>query len=579
MHIRLSDFERQIDPTILKRGLEYFKKGYVTEVENLGHGDYEATVEGADIYMVSLHVDGDEVTGYECDCPYDWGPVCKHVAAVLFYLKNNMNNIIEKDVQPQREKQVRPKRKSEAVQIEKLLRKLTAEDLKAFLSDVCFKDKSVRRLFLAKYVSRLYPESKELYSLQVKKLLETYTDRFGFIGYHESGRLGSAVYDMLDDAGREMESGNVRKALYMSEAIIEGMYKAINCADDSNGELGGCMEDAFELLAALADKDIDKSLHDEVFGWLLGHFEAETFKGWDWHFDLMQVAISMIGTEDEKMRIRTDLEQIRPSEKDWDWNYKRAQDLMLQLIFRTEAEDAAIKFMEANTDNPDFRKELIERAIDEKDHVRAERLAKEGIKKDSKSAPGLVADWKNYLLQIYQAMDEKEKAMAIARQAFVQGSNRHHPNDYYYKLLKSLVPQTQWSQYADGLIADINRNACFGENYSRVSEIYIWEKEWDKLFGLLRNSPDFYRIESAEKYLADKYPVELADMYRRLIVGYMPAHIGRDHYKTVCRYILRMIKLGQKQMAEELIESLKTQYPSRRALLEELSHISTTASC
>ena len=576
MNIRLSDFELQIDPAILKRGREYFRKGYVTEVEDLGHGDYEATVEGSDIYTVDLHIDGDEVTGYECNCPYDWGPVCKHVAAVLFYMKNDL---AAKDVQPQREKQGKPKKESEAVQIEKLLQKLTAEDLKAFLSDVCFKNKSIRRLFLSKYVSRLYPESKELYSLQVKKLLEAYADRFGFIGYHESGRLGRAVYEMLDEAGREMESGNVRKALYMSEAIIEGMNEAINCADDSNGELGGCMEGAFELLASLAGKALDKPLHDEMFDWLLGHFETKTFKGWDWHFDLMQVAISMVRTEDEKSRIRTDLEQIRPSGKDWDWDYKRAQDLRLQLILRTEDEASAVRFMEANMDNPDFRKELIERAIDEKAYAEAERLAKEGIKKDAKNAPGLAADWQDYLLQIYLTTDEKEKTIAIARNAFVQGGNRHHPNDYYYKLLKSLVPQAQWTQYVDGLITDLNRNALFGENYSRVSEIYIREKEWDSLFGLLRKSPDFYRIESAEKYLADKYAVELADMYRRLIIGYLPAHIGRDHYQTVCRYIRRMMKLGQRQMAEELVGSLKTQYRNRRALLEELAHISTAASC
>lgn len=576
MNIRLSDFERQLDPTILKRGREYFRKGYVTEVEDLGHGDYEATVEGSDIYTVSLHVDGDEVTDCECDCPYDWGPVCKHVAAVLFYLKNDL---AEKEQTPQRKKQGSPKKESEAVQIEKLLQSLTAEDLKAFLRDVCFKDKSVRRLFLAKYVSRLYPESKELYSQQVKELVETYTDRYGGIGYYEAGRLGSAVYEMVGEAGREMESGNLRKALYMSEAIIEGMNEAINCADDSNGELSGCLEDAFEVLAALAEKALDKPLHDEMFGWLLGHFETKTFKGWDWHFDLMQVAISMVGTEEEKSRIRTDLEQIRPSGKDWDWDYKRAQDLRLQLIRRTEDEASAVRFMEANMDNPDFRKELIERAIDEKAYAEAERLAKAGIKKDAKNAPGLAADWQNYLLQIYLATHETEKVMDIARNAFVQGSHRHHPNDYYYKLLKSLVPQARWPQYVDGLIADIDRNALFGENYSRVSEIYIWEKQWDKLFGLLRKSPDFYRIESAEKYLADKYPAELADMYRRLIIEYMPDHIGRDHYQTVCRYIRRMMKLGQKQMAEELVGSLKTQYRNRRALLEELAHISTAASC
>ena len=100
----------------------------------------------------------------------------------------------------------------------------------------------------------------------------------------------------------------------------------------------------------------------------------------------------------------------------------------------------------------------------------------------------------------------------------------------------------------ENLIADINRIFRFGDNYSRVAEIYIWEEKWDKLFELLKNSPDFYRIESAEKYLAGKYSEELAAMYRRLILDYMPGHIGRDHYRMVCKYIRRMMKPGQKPM-------------------------------
>ena len=39
MDLSLSNFEQQIDGTILKRGFDYFKKGYVTEVEDLGDLD------------------------------------------------------------------------------------------------------------------------------------------------------------------------------------------------------------------------------------------------------------------------------------------------------------------------------------------------------------------------------------------------------------------------------------------------------------------------------------------------------------------------------------------------------------
>ena len=570
MVIQLDNFEQQIDPTILKRGYEYFKKGYVTDVEDLGHGDYEAIVEGSETYTVRLHIEGNEVTDYECDCPYDWGPVCKHLIAVLFYLQKDL---LETDDLPQKETKSKPKKESEAAQFDKLLKQLTYEELRTFVREACSTHKSLRRLFIAKHISHLYPESKELYDRQVQKLVETYADRYGFIGYHESSRLGSTVYEMVTEANQSVKAGKKQKALYMAEAIIEEMLVAIENADDSNGEIGLCLNGAFEVLSELAKTDLDQSLHDEMFRWLLHHYETKTMKGWNWHTDLMRTAISMVRTKEEKERIRTDLEQIKPNGKDWDWDYRTAQNLELQLIRKTENEPAAIRFMEANSDNPDFRKELIEKAICEKNYAAAERLANDGIKKDAEKAPGWAEDWRYYLLQVYLARHDAEKTISFARHFFVNGSDRHQPRKFYYDLLKSLIPQLQWNKYEDNLIAAINGKSRWGADYERVAEIYVWEEQWNRLFELLRKYPDFYRIEEAEKYLADDHAEELATMYRDLIVSYMPNNVGRSHYQMICKYLRRMIKLGCKSMAMELANQLKTQYRNRRALLEELAQI------
>ncbi len=84
----LNEFEQHIDEDILKRGLQYFKKGYVTNVDELSGGEYEATVEGSETYTVHLEIKNGVINGSYCTCPYDWGPVCKHEVAVMFYLQH-----------------------------------------------------------------------------------------------------------------------------------------------------------------------------------------------------------------------------------------------------------------------------------------------------------------------------------------------------------------------------------------------------------------------------------------------------------------------------------------------------------
>ena len=95
MKIPLNSFEQLIDETILKRGLEYFEQGYVSEFSTIDINEYEAIVEGSEDYTVNLIIEKDIVVSHFCTCPYDFGPVCKHEVAVLFYMLQNELNLLE----------------------------------------------------------------------------------------------------------------------------------------------------------------------------------------------------------------------------------------------------------------------------------------------------------------------------------------------------------------------------------------------------------------------------------------------------------------------------------------------------
>jgi len=56
MNIPLDQFEQIIDDTILKRGLNYFRKGFVEEPEELSHGYFEAILQGSEPYRVTVTV-------------------------------------------------------------------------------------------------------------------------------------------------------------------------------------------------------------------------------------------------------------------------------------------------------------------------------------------------------------------------------------------------------------------------------------------------------------------------------------------------------------------------------------------
>lgn len=215
---------------------------------------------------------------------------------------------------------------------------------------------------------------------------------------------------------------------------------------------------------------------------------------------------------------------------------------------------------------------MIEKALNAKDYTKVEKLAYEGIAKDEKDAPGLAEDWRNYLLTAYQQTGDAKNMLRLTRYFFIHSNGRHHPLAYYYDLLKSLISKEQWHDYLEGLINEIKKGSRWID-YNRISQLYIWEAYWDKLFELLQQNASFERIVSAEQYLADSYSNELAALYRKLILNHLKRNMGREHYQAVCRYIRRMIKLGAHPVAMDLVRELKVLYPARRALLEELGKV------
>ena len=89
-------FEIEIERKILDRGYDYYENNNVIDVENLGNGEFSAVVEGSENYEVFVQISKGKVVEHSCDCPYDWGDICKHVVAVLYYIRDT--EILGEDV-------------------------------------------------------------------------------------------------------------------------------------------------------------------------------------------------------------------------------------------------------------------------------------------------------------------------------------------------------------------------------------------------------------------------------------------------------------------------------------------------
>ena len=95
----------------------------------------------------------------------------------------------------------------------------------------------------------------------------------------------------------------------------------------------------------------------------------------------------------------------------------------------------------------------------------------------------------------------------------------------------------------------------------------------ERLLELVRRFPDLQTIVQYETYLAEKYTPEVVELYVNALLDYMKTNMGRSHYKEACRYLRRVIKLGAREKADEVMSFFRKEYRQRKALMEELDNV------
>lgn len=565
MQIPLNQFEQYIDETILKRGLAYFTKGHVTSFDEITQGEFEAVVEGNDQYTVRLKVRNKKVIENSCTCPYDFGPVCKHVTAVLFYMQQEELGLKQPVLKKDAKKKPATKRKTVSEQVDEMLTSLSYDDLKKFIKEQSLTDQAFRRSFLAGFAHKFSVESTAMYRQQIKAILRNAMGHDRFIPWSRAGSVGNAVFGLLGTAMKHEEAGNYMSAIYICEAVAEEMVKAIEFADDSNGDIGSNIETAFGILGKISSEELSEEVRLYLLEQCRNHYLKGSFKGWDWQLTLMDIAARLVKSEKEADTIFSLLDKPEESE----YYNEQIVEIKFELIKKMKGEAEAEKFMEQNMDNPALRRTAIDKALKGKQFDKAISLARDGVKNDSKDKPGLALEWYDWLLRIALAQKDTLRIIEYSRFLFVDGFR--HDQDYY-GILKDYIEPGSWNSFLEKLLEDI-KNKDRWSNIDVVGNIYITEQLWQKLLQLIREKPSLNNIQHYEQYLSAEYPGELGELYEQGVIDYLRKSTGRDHYKEACRFMRRMIKLGARERVNNLVTKLKKEYPLRRALLEELDRI------
>ena len=437
MNIPYTEFEQYINETILSRGLSYFKKGFVTEVEEISPNKFEAVVLGSDEYTVNIQLEDNSLTDYYCSCPYDHGPVCKHIAAVLFHMQQDNLGIQVSKPRKSRNNNTSKKRKTIADKVIDTLNEVSHEELKQFVIDRTNRDKSFRESFLANFAYKTEKESTAFYKKLAKAIINSHSYK-GFVHYSSSHKVAMELRDLLNQAEDNIEQLNQESVIYIATGVLEETVKALQFSDDSGGNMGGVIEEACDILHRISDSLPSDEISEMLFNYCIKAYEKGLFAGWDWHLDMLTIASNCFQSDKEFEIL---MKHVDKKHK-YEFINESLQLLKYQILSDAKGEAIANEYLFNHLTNHNLRKIALQITFDDEDYGKAKEIAQEGIINDKDDKPGLVSDWTHWLLRIAQATDDKEEIIRIARNLMLSNKGRQ-PIEHYYTILKDAVNEDE----------------------------------------------------------------------------------------------------------------------------------------
>lgn len=540
----ITTFDKEIDGRIVERGRLIHRSGGVEELAGDG-GAWTAQVEGTDLYDVSVSLGpGGRVVEAFCDCPYDYGPYCKHQAAVLFAIRDELS------ASPARQRKAAKKESIEAI-----LERADPSELISFLLDYAREDRAFADLVRFHFgeTGDTADSARKVIAASIRAVR-----RNGYVEYDRAAAATEGAHKVLGRA----EGGDPLSATRLCIVVLEEMIALIGYCDDSEGEVGAPIAGAIERIVRAAGEAREGQI-PELFDMILSHCASPLYDGWeDWRFDLLRACLPLCADRDLRDTLRAYMTS-QANEADGgfsgDYTRKRIAALQLDLLLAYDGEQAAEAFLMANLDVEDFRERAVRAALAREDYAGASALCLEGeARAEGARWPGLVSKWRGYRYDALTGMDDTEARRALARQIMLDG------NMSFWEKLRGLYPKAEWEALREELYAEFMK----WKRWNGYEAAIVAENAQDRILAWALDHPE--RMARLYPHLSEPMREELVVPFAEYIRQVARQSASRREYEDVAVLVGHFAQACGLSIAEFLRDELMAEHPRRRAMHEVL---------
>lgn len=585
MNITLKNFAQYVPAKIWQRGVDYYMSGAVTDLDETSPGEWTATVEGTEIYMVEISLNGENVNSWDCDCPYDGGDICKHVVAAILAICDERKKVTKSVFSEMKIKADDAETVKETLQNDDfadLMKIAKEEDIRYFVIDYASKHKEVKTA-LSDYLKKKYIQPSAIekdYKKEVEDIFRPaykrksrysrYDDDFELLDWEKVGvKMGA----LLEKAELLLKAGNVNATLCIALQFFRSL-------DDNYDEslmynefedIYECCEKAAELILGGADhSSLSKDRKMDILQEIRRLAQCAAYRAYDM-YDMEELLMQLnliVQSPQDALKLIDDKLREQNSSYDLYRFVSQKVEVLREMNRDAEADETIRHYLYL----PEIRQEEVGKLQLEQRYAEALQMLDEGITiAKENNHVGTENQWLRMKLDIFELQGNTVSAISVCRQLFI----RERGSMENYHKLKGWVSSYDWKDFLEEMLTHVNHALGYGSNI--VGDIYVEEKDYDKLFHLISSADSSYRLRAIMDYahrLPESYASSLLSLFATELKVFAEVNMGRNYYAEVARMLHGMKKLkGGKEVVKALADEFRMKYKRRPAMIDELKGV------
>lgn len=535
-----------VSDTIYKRGEDYYRSGKILHIEREKDGSISAEVEGSSGEDYFVHIEMNKsgnIEYFDCDCPYDYSPVCKHIVAVMLAIQNDdFSNYDENNIS-----------------ISDKLKSLSKEEIIDILSSFAESDYKLKEKLNNK-LNRMLNKNYDISEI-VDSIIDAYSDRNGFVDYYSCYDMCMEIVGVINDEFeyfiRDNSLTHIQYLMYINRRLIDVM----DYCDDSDGGISIALDETEEKLYNMCMTIYNSAVEEDCtacLNMLCNEAKNKSYNYWlESRISLLNIAVQFSEYNTQLVSKAID-GLINLCRNDYEYGFENAILIKYEFLVKTQSQKKADGFLYNYIDCNRVCEYLVKRYIEEEKFKEAEQLCINKLKKGENKK-----FWNNLLALIYESSKQLDKQLSIELELLMNGDSRK-----YDTVKKLMLKLGLWEKSYSDLIEKLS-NKLSPHFYAVILDT---EGEYKRLLDLVKKYN--YLLNPYFKTLTKKYPDEANDMYYDYILETAKTTSSRKEYKSVCREITELYNEGGKEHAKRLIDLLKSNFRRKRAFQDELNKVS-----